>query len=176
MTHKINSTSKLSKFTDRNTPAGKDNDVPDDLHDGYYGSKISNPQTHPNSSNDTIHDCVDDPTQTLSNLTPPLPSHSHILLPPPSESPAELVALEHDLSTGIPIDFSGAEQYSSSSVLVRMAISTERPDTGEGRNRRSGGEMRKGEKGNHLIHLQSQEGPRESSLLESEQIWGRWGN
>src|SRR5882762_8772443 len=83
-THKINSTSKLSKFTNRNTPAGKGNNVPDDLHDDCYGSRISNPQTHPNDSNDTIHDCVDDPTQTLSNLTLPLPSRSHTSLPPPS--------------------------------------------------------------------------------------------
>src|SRR5882762_9687259 len=107
--HRINSTSKLSKFTNRNTPAGKGNNVPDDLHDGYYGSRISNPQTYPNDSNNTTHDCVDAPAQTLSNITPPLPSRSHILLPPPSELLVMLVTLKHDLSTGILFDSSGAE-------------------------------------------------------------------
>ena len=99
--HGINSTSKLSKFTDRNIPAGRGNDVPDDLHGGYYGSKISNPRTHPNDSTDTIHDCADNPAQTPSSQAPPLPSRSHTSLPPPSESPVMLVALKHDSSTGI---------------------------------------------------------------------------
>ena len=127
----INSTSKLSKFTNRNIPAGKGNDASDDLHDGYYGGKISNPQNHPNNSIDTIHDCGGNHAQTLSSLTPPLPSHSHTLLPPPSESLVKLVTLKHDLSVGIPIDSSGAKQYSSSSILVRMVISTEHLDTTE---------------------------------------------
>src|SRR5882762_1258809 len=113
-THRINSTSKLSKFTDRNTPAGKGNNVLDDLHGGYYSSRISNPQTHPNNNTDTTCGCADDPTQTLSSRAPPLPSCPHILLPPPSESPATLDALEHNSSSGIPSDSCGGVRYSSS--------------------------------------------------------------
>jgi len=75
----------------------------------------------------TPHDYGDDPAQTLSSLAPPLPYHSHISSPPPSESPATLDESEHNLSSGILSETCGGIMYSSSSEMVRMVISTDRP-------------------------------------------------
>src|SRR5882762_6458285 len=98
MIQQINKLSKLSKFADRNTPAGRDNDELDDQHGDHYNNRRSSLQSHPIHRTNTSHGYEDDLAQTLSSLALPLPYHSHISLPPPSELLAGPVESEHNLS------------------------------------------------------------------------------